>query len=195
MSRKKKSRKPGIAPISANTEDRKKAKEPSEKRVKKKHGKAPGNRQKEAAPKKDQQAQSTQVKDPRLGSKKPILLTKAQPINAKPVEQKKPKPSPIAAIRKVDSSNADKEELLAIESDPQILAILEKQEEDIALTESEIDYFNEKMDRHHILREKLGISDDDEEDEHTENKQSKRSATDEDALWDKLDNTDFSDFE
>lgn len=193
MSRKKKSRKPGVAPISANKEERKKLKEPSEKRVKKKHGKVPGNRQKEAAAKIEQQPQSQQAKDPRIGSKKPIVLTKntaEKQTDKTPISKKKVQSTPIAAIRKVDTQASDREELLAIESDPQVLEIIEKQEDEIALTESEINYFNEKMDRHHVLREKLGITDDEEEvtDE-------KDSIDNEDALWDKLDNSDISEFE
>mgnify|MGYP000277132245 FL=1 len=46
------------------------------------------------------------------------------------------------------------------------------------------------MDRHSTLREKLGLDDDDETDS-TE----PQSEVDEDALWDKLDNNKFSDYE
>ncbi len=53
------------------------------------------------------------------------------------------------------------------------------------------------MDRHQELREQLGWSDDEDEPEASE--QSGRTKNtkdiDEDALWDKLDNSTFSDFE
>ena len=189
MSRKKKSRKPGIAPISANKEDRKKAVEPSDKRIKKKHGKTPGNRQQEAQIKQNQNQGSSVKKDPRIGSKTPIVLTKA-PVTEKPSTPKKVKSSPIAAIRMIDNQQAYEDEMYEIEADERVQQILQKQEDDIALSEEEIDYFNLKMDRHSTLREKLGLDDDDETDS-TE----PQSEVDEDALWDKLDNNKFSDYE
>ncbi|MDO6444938.1 Der GTPase-activating protein YihI [Colwellia sp. 1_MG-2023] len=191
MSRKKKSRKPGIAPISANKEDRKKTIEVSNKRVKKKHGKAPGNRQQEAQIKQNKNITSSTNKDPRIGNKTPIVLTKTTPAE-KQSTPKKVKSSPIAAIRMIDNQQAYEEELYEIEADPRIQQILQKQDEDITLSEEEIDYFNLTMDRHSTLREKLGLTDDDDDMETSEQPQSE---VDEDALWDKLDNNKFSDFE
>ena len=190
MSRKKKSRKPGVAPISANKDDRKKTVEVSDKRIKKKHGKTPGNRQQEAQIKQNQNPASSAKKDPRLGNKTPIVLTKASTVEKQPTP-KKVKQTPIAAIRMVDNQAAYEEEMYAIEADERVQDILQKQDEDIALTEEEIDYFNLKMDRHSTLREKLGLDDDDE----TETTEQQQSEVDEDALWDKLDNNKFSDFE
>ena len=189
MSRKKKSRKPGIAPISANKEERKKTVEVSNKRVKKKHGKAPGNRQQEALVKQSQSADSNSNKDPRIGNKTPIVLTKTPQVE-KQATPKKVKASPIASIRRVDNQQAYEEELYEIEADELVQQILQKQDDDIALSEEEIDYFNLKMDRHSTLREKLGLDEDDDEIETTE-----QAEVDEDALWDKLDNNKFSDYE
>lgn len=190
MSRKKKSRKPGIAPISANKEDRKKTVEVSNKRVKKKHGKAPGNRQQEAQVKQNKNTASKTNKDPRIGSKTPIVLTKA-PMAEKQSTPKQTKASPIAAIRVVDNQQALEEELYEIEADARIQEILQKQDDEIALSEEEIDYFNLKMDRHSNLREQLGLDDDDE----LVSTEQANTEVDEDALWDKLDNNKFSDFE
>jgi uncharacterized protein len=190
MSRKKKSRKPGIAPISANKEERKKTVEVSNKRVKKKHGKAPGNRQQEAQAKQHQDTASKTNKDPRIGNKTPIVLTKAVSVE-KQSTPKQTKASPIAAIRAVDNQQAYQEELYEIEADARIQEILQKQDDEIALSEEEINYFNLKMDRHSILRDKLGLDDDDE----TESTEQPQAEVDEDALWDKLDNNKFSDFE
>ncbi|MEW6990569.1 Der GTPase-activating protein YihI [Colwelliaceae bacterium 6441] len=189
MSRTKKSRKPGNAPFSINKEDKKKVVESSDKRIKKKHGKAPGNRQQEALVKQKKNQHPSVKKDPRIGNKTPIVLTKA-PVEEKQPTPKKVKPSPMPAIRAVDNFQAYEEEMYAIEADEQVLAILQKQDQDIALTEDEIEYFNSKMDRHSVLRDKLGLDDDDEEvteQQHVE--------SDEDALWDKLDNNNFSEFE
>lgn len=190
MSRKKKSRKPGIAPISANKDDRKKVVEASDKRIKKKHGKAPGNRQQEAQLKQNQNHGSSAKKDPRIGSKTPIVLTKTM-AEEKPPTPKKAKPSPMAAIHVIDNQQAYEDEMLEIEADEHVQQIIQKQDDDIALTEEEIDYFNLKMDRHSTLREKLGLDDDDE----TESAEQQQSEVDEDTLWDKLDNNKFSDYE
>jgi uncharacterized protein len=190
MSRKKKSRKPGVAPTTANKDDRKKTIEVSDKRIKKKHGKTPGNRQQEAQIKQNQNPASSAKKDPRVGNKTPIILTKA-PIEEKKTTQIKAKQAPIAAIRVVDNQQAYEDEMYAIEADERVQEILQKQDEDVALSEEEIDYFNLKMDRHSTLREKLGLDDDDE----LESSDQHESEVDEDALWDKLDNNKFSDFE
>ena len=66
-----------------------------------------------------------------------------------------------------------------------------KQEDDIALTEQEVDYYNEKMERHQVLSAELGLDDADEESESYE----PNSNDSEDDLWDKLDRPNFSDFE
>lgn len=190
MSRKKKSRKPGIAPVSTNKEDRKKPVEVSNKRVKKKHGKVPGNRQQEAQVKQNQHASSAAKKDPRIGNKTPILLTKSSVAENKPAA-KKVKPSPMPAVHMIDNQQAYEEEMHAIEADELIQQILQKQDENIVLSEEEIDYFNIKMDRHSTLREKLGLDDEDE----LESTEPQQSEVDEETLWNKLDNNKFSDFE
>ncbi len=186
MSRTKKSRKPGNAPTSANKEDKKKKVESSEIRFKKSHGKAPGNRQQEALKPMKVNAAATVKKDPRIGSKTPILLIKPA------VKEKQPKATqtPMAEIRKVDTQQANLDELHTIEDDIKIQAILQKQEQALTLTEPEIEYFNEKMDRHSALSEKLGLTDD-----KPASDQGAKSALDEYALWDKLDASDFSDVE
>ncbi|MCO4800118.1 MAG: GTPase-activating protein [Colwelliaceae bacterium] len=190
MSRTRKSRKPGSAPISANKDDRKKAVEASDKRIKKKHGKAPGNRQKEALVKQNQGSSSSVKKDPRIGNKTPIVLTKL-PVSEKQAAPKKAKKAPIAAIRMIDNHQAYEDEMYAIEADEKVQEILQKQEDEIALSETEIEYFNLKMDRHSTLREKLGLDDEDE----SEATDKQNSEIDEDALWDKLDNNNFSEFD
>jgi ribosome assembly protein YihI (activator of Der GTPase) len=197
MSRSKKSRKPGVGSSGAVKESQKTVEAAPEKRIKKHKGKQAGNRQKEAVPQQEQQ-QVSATKDPRLGSKKLIdlgpVVTKAKTANKKIA---KPKQSPIAAIRTIEpveaSENLLAQELEAIEQDEQILLILSKQEDDIELSEGEIDYFNEKMERHQELREKLGITDDDEENE--EEFQPSQTKQSEDDLWDKFDNSDLSKFE
>jgi len=193
MSRVKKSRKPGVGKRETISEADKKLITPAARKPKKKVGKPAGNRQKEAFASATQNQTSNANKDPRVGSKKLIDLTpKAAPkVAPKP---KKEKPSPIAAIRVVDSVAASEndleDELYAIEDDQQLQSILALQEEDKALTEEQIEYFNAKMERHQELRELLGWNDDELEDEEDLNK----AKNSEDDLWDSLDKTDLSDY-
>jgi len=196
MSRSKKSRKPGVGSIGIVKDDKKKDKEiaPHSKKPKNKRGKQPGNRQQEAfASGENQQAQKTN-KDPRIGSKKPIVLgspTQKSPQQFKAKTKVKTKTSPIAAIRVIEPELSLEDELYAIEDDAQLQVILSKQDDDATLTEIEINYFNEKMARHQTLRELLGLNDEDDEDNNDDNEAKSNS---EDDLWDKLDNSDLSDY-
>ena len=198
MSRTKKSRKPGGAPT-AKPKLSKVELSSIEKRVRKKTGKKPGNRQQEANLDNNVGDNATQKKDPRIGSKKPIdlggsvdtsqrKLTSAQSAKAN-TKTVKAKQDPLAALRCVETEKVDVElslaqELANIESDAQLLTILEKQEDELTLTQCEVNYFNNMMDRHHIISEQLG-----EEDEEIISK----GVSSEEDLWDKLDNASFED--
>ncbi len=194
MSRTKKSRKPGSAPT-AKPKLSKVELANVEKRVRKKTGKKPGNRQQEAKQDNSLAQNTNQNKDPRIGSKKPIDLgvaTKAlKPTSSKNI---KAKSDPIAAIRPVNNEVEEAEvvqvsltqELANIEADEQLQKILAKQEDELALTEQEVDYFNDMMERHQQLSEQL-----DQDGTEEENKQ---TASSEDDLWDKLDNSSSFDF-
>ncbi len=200
MAHSKKSRKPGSAPT-AKPKLSKVELANVEKRVRKKTGKKPGNRQQEAQPLQNSDQNANQKKDPRIGSKKPIDLGgKVKTAQPKPAQSKsaqiesrnaiKAKQDPIAAIRAVSSDIADVEltlgqELESIEADERLQAILAKQENELALTEEEVDYFNDMMERHQQISAQL---DEDEEEE-----TSRSSATSEDDLWDKLDNSSLPD--
>ncbi len=199
MSRSKKSRKPGVGSSGpVKVKDTTKTKTPvvaHEKRAKKLKGKPPGNRQNEAK-QKDQAQQSQVNKDPRIGNKTPIIL--GQATNKKSVTTRvkaKPTTPSVAPIRTIEpemviDTDALMQELEAIEQDQRLISILSKQDDDIELTESEVDFFNEQMDKHQQIRETLGLDDEDEEDdESVENNDS------EDDLWDKFDNSDLSKFE
>jgi ribosome assembly protein YihI (activator of Der GTPase) len=213
MSRSKKSRKPGGAPT-AKPKLSKQELANVEKRTRKTTGKVAGNRQKEAMPDQTQNNQKGVNKDPRLGNKTPIVLgkvmTKAEKAKAeksKQVEaqQSSQEPAPIAAVRFVENTDVElsnkqeitpaaltpEQEIDAIEQDELLQSLLAKQEDDIALTEQEVDYYNEKMERHQVLSAELGFDDEDEESESDESS----SSDSEDDLWDKLDRPDFSDFE
>ncbi|TPH13470.1 Der GTPase-activating protein YihI [Litorilituus lipolyticus] len=187
MSRKKKSRKPASAPI-AKPKLSKAELANVEKRVRKKTGKQAGNRQQEAKVDSKNTTNQQSQKDPRLGSKKPIelgkLATKAEKAQ-KPVK----KPVPLAAVRPVSISQEQtaQQMLLAIEQDEKLQLIITKQEDDLELTEAEVDYYNDMMERHQALTDELGV------DEEALEQSSK--SIDEESLWDKLDSHDFSDFD
>lgn len=186
MTRKRKSRKPGLGSIGATKTDKALLDKGSDKKPKKKTGKTPGNRQQEAVRKNKDKQTSHQQKDPRIGSKKPIVLVKEQ---AKPTEKKaKPvaKASAIAAIRYVDSEPCVTEQLAALENDTQLQLILSKQEEGEPLSDSEVDYYNEMMDKYEALSAQL--------EQEVDEEISDKPLSDDD-LWDKLDSSDLSKFE
>lgn len=189
MSRKKKSRKPASAPI-AKPKLSKQELENIEKRVRKKTGKQPGNRQQEAKSSSRQGSGEQGKRDPRLGSKKPIELgALANKADKQRMKSKAKSSAPIAAVRPVKSDELSAEQaLIAIEQDEALQVILAKQEDDIELTEQEVDYYNDMMDKHAQLSEEIGHDETEDDDTDT-------SVRSEDELWQKLDGHDFSDFE
>lgn len=195
MSRSKKSRKPG--PSSTMPTPRKSEKEAlalaKDKRTRKKTGNKPGTRQ-NLNELKPTAKENPSAKDPRIGSKKLIVLGDgASTVKIKPTI-KTPKPakdterkSSIAAIRVVETEeNKLQIELESIESDEKLQTILAKQEEDLELTETEIDYFNQLMARHEEISIQLGLDND--EDEPSVEVDSSLS---EDDLWNKFNDTTF----
>ncbi|UUO23551.1 GTPase-activating protein [Colwellia sp. M166] len=193
MSRTKKSRKPGTGSSGILKDDKKKLVTPTPRKTKKKNGKEAGNRQKEASPKIINGQNSSANKDPRIGNKTPIALGK---LVAAPSKTKAPKPakvmqdnSPIAAIRAVEASESLEDQLSRIEQDVRLLEILEKQDDDIALTAEDVNYYNELMAQHEKISQALGLDDEDEIIAPVKHSDS------EDDLWDKFDNSDLSKFE
>ena len=200
MSRSKKSRKPGVGSSGPVKETTKTPKVPVEKRAKKLKGKPSGNRQNEAKPIAD--AQNSQVnKDSRIGNKTPIALgtlSNKKTVKPKKVNPSKPLTSSVAAIRTIEPEQSIDieslmQELEAIEQDERLLTILTKQDDEIELSESDVNFFNAQMDKHQSIRETLGLDDEDDEDD--EESDLKQSASSEDDLWDKFNNSDLSKFE
>jgi ribosome assembly protein YihI (activator of Der GTPase) len=190
MSRTKKSRKPGTGSLGIVKDDSKKLIVPTPRRAKKTNGKEPGNRQKEASPVMANGQNSAKNKDPRIGSKTPIDLGKqvTAPIKTK-ATKKVLDNSPIAAIRVVEVSESLAEQLSRIEQDPRLLEILEKQDDDLALTAEDVSYFNTLMEQHEEISQALGLDDEDEIIAPTKKSDS------EDDLWDKFEKSDLSKFE
>jgi len=201
MSRSKKSRKPSSGPT-AKPKLSKQELASVEKRIRKTNGKQAGNRQQEAQPQKEQQP-IKQKRDPRLGSKKPIVLIKEKPKADNKQKPKKEKSVKIAAVTVVETESVSAEidhgalekEIEAIEQDNSLQAILAKQEQDIELSEHEVDHYNTQMERHQEIFSLLGWGEEDDQETEQDAAQGKLQGTkDEDDLWDKLDNSDLSQF-
>tara|TARA_B100000767_G_C19741499_1_gene526390 strand:+ start:269 stop:865 length:597 start_codon:yes stop_codon:yes gene_type:complete len=198
MSRSKKSRKPGIGSSGEVKTDKKQPAVIVNKKPKKQTGNKPGNRQQEAFNSVDNNTTKARRLDPRIGSKKPILLTPIKDSNIQNTKQRpaknKPKTSIIDTIvgsEPIASTTALTEELHAIEDDILLQSILAKQENNVELSERNVDYFNEKMSRYQVLQNALGLADKDD----LANEQSSVKDDDDDSLWDKLDNNNLSSFD
>jgi hypothetical protein len=191
MSRTKKSRKP-ISEPTKKPKLSKKELESVEKRVRKKKGKQAGNRQKEAKPLEQASANNVANRDPRIGSKKPIDLGGVKVANTKPTKAKNVQhAAPIAAIRAIEPVESNfAAELEAIEDNPQLQAILAKQESGEDLSDQEVDLYNQQMTRYDELRDILGLDDEDDFDDEMD-----ESSKSEDDLWDTLDKPKFDDFD
>ncbi|WP_448213999.1 Der GTPase-activating protein YihI [Colwellia sp. MEBiC06753] len=185
MTRKKKSRKPGVGSSGALKVDKTQLFSSKDKKPKKKTGNAAGNRQQEAKANKTNSNTGNVNKDPRIGSKKPIVLVKESAAPEKKKASAGRKQSGIAGIRVIEQAPSIAQQLAAIEADERLQLILSKQEQDEALTAEEIDYYNQLMDEYETLSEQLPPEDETEISE----------VEDDDALWDKLDKTNFSDYE
>ena len=186
MTRSKKSRKPGASPSGARKADSDTIISPKDKRIRKKKGNSPGTRQTVARPKRNSE-ESSQVKDPRIGSKKPIELKKTIEI----AQPKKAKVTPVAEIAKVRPVVQEPnlfDELQQIEEDALLQEILQKQEAEQALTDAEVDHYNTLMERHQTISDKLGLLDGDEDEEAVQGTEN----LSEDDLWEKFNSTEFN---
>ena len=195
MSRSKKSRKPGGAPT-AKPKLSKQELANVEKRIRKSTGNVAGNRQKEALQDKDVNQQTAKQKDPRLGNKTPVVLgkIKIQTQTKKNIANKKSQVTPdaLASVQVIENNDQQlsaEQEINLIEQDQALQDILAKQEDAKMLTEQEVVYYNQKMDRHQLLSTELGLYD-----ESSELTDDNEEPVSEDELWRKLESTDFSDF-
>ncbi|TRX54910.1 Der GTPase-activating protein YihI [Thalassomonas sp. M1454] len=181
MSRKKKSRKPGW--INLPKADKTTVEERTP-RARKSTGNKAGTRQ-QVANKPRVVVENTQPKDPRIGSKKPIDLG----IATKPVkkEKKQPKDSRplVAPIKVADDTELFEQELLAIENNTELQLLAERQEDGEVLSAEEQAMLTASLERYQELISKLGLEDEEE---------IVQESDDEDELWSHLDKDDFSDF-
>lgn len=145
MGRSKKSRKVGLIGVRKTPDNKPKADAP-DRRKKAPKGKPAGNRHNVEQNKKSSGRSNAGPRDPRTGSKKPVPLVK---------------PSVTTTQEKRRFANPA-EELAALEADSRLVALLDKLDNDEKLTREQQTYVDEKMDRHRILCDLLGISEQDE---------------------------------
>jgi len=165
MTRLKKSRKSG--PIGVRKQETRPADTKSDVRKKKKpKGQKSGNRNSFLVEKKEKLENGTSAKkDSKLGSKKKISLTPQKETVAKPEpvhSNHKPKVN-LEKVAKV--TIAPEVELEQIESDPKLIALVERVEDGELLTGKDAKFFNKQMARHQELLDELGIEDEEENDD------------------------------
>ncbi|MCW8108856.1 Der GTPase-activating protein YihI [Alteromonas ponticola] len=144
MPRKKKSRKVGLIGVRKDPNAPRPPKEP--KRGKKSKGKPAGSRHNVDSSNKPAAAKKA-LSDPRLGSKKPVSLV----------------PKPTQAEKRRYATPA--QELADIEADERLTVLLDKSENGVKLSAREQQYVDEKLARHRVLCELLGITDEDQEED------------------------------
>lgn len=187
MTRHKKSRKPGVGSSGIRKADIKEQQAQKEKRLRKKTGLPSGNRTQVSKKKSDNGNGSTN-KDPRIGSKAPILLGKADIKKASPTKIKLNSAiTPLAKVRAVEPNIDIQAEIESIEQDSWLLDIVEKQEQGQSLSEQEIAHYNSLMEKHQALS--VLLPDDESEEDAADEPLS------EDDLWDKFNDLDINEFE
>nr|WP_136250683.1 Der GTPase-activating protein YihI [Ningiella ruwaisensis] len=155
MGHSKKSRK--IGKIGVSKSDAPKKPRSNEKpKPKKKAGRKPGSRQQEVK-QSNKNANEKPKQDPRSGSKKAIDLSRYAVKSATSLKQDKPKPQVAKPKYKTPQL-----ELVAIEEDMRLEALLEKREKQ-RLSADEQSYVDTLLARHQQLCELLGINADDDE--------------------------------
>ncbi|MBD9554563.1 Der GTPase-activating protein YihI [Pantoea eucalypti] len=133
------------------------------KRDKKHRGHASGSRANPAASESNGGSQANNVKDPRIGSKKPVALiadgktaaVKPKKSVEKPAAEKKARLTP-------------EEELAKLENDERLDALLDRLENGETLSAEDQGWLDASLDRIDELMEQLGIVMDDAEDEQAE---------------------------
>ena len=151
MSRSKKSRKVGLIGVRKDPDFKPSENRKSDTPRPKKHKGKPAGSRHNVEQGKAGGGKSSEKKDPRLGSKKPIALVKAKGVAPTPPEKKK--------------YATPAQELAALEADQRLADLLDNLDADKKLTREQQRYVDEKMARHRVLCDLLGIVDEDDEEE------------------------------
>ena len=186
MTRQKKSRKPKATIISAPKDALFSSKD---KKPKKKTGLKSGNKQ-QVAVKKQKQPTNKTAKDPRIGSKTPIVLIKETPKQAPTTSKSSINQSAIAAIKKAPEPMSLAEQLAAIENDERLWSITEQQENGQELSQTDVDYYNQQMDEYQRISEQLGADQDNDEAQESAQDNDDDSLSEEE-LWQKFNSDDY----
>jgi ribosome assembly protein YihI (activator of Der GTPase) len=150
MARSKKSRKVGLIGVRKDPDFKPSENRKSDSSRPKKHKGKPAGSRHNVEQKKVSGQKSVVNKDPRHGSKKPIQLVKAA-VTPTPAQKKK--------------YATPAQELAALEADQRLSDLLDKLDDDKPLTREQQAYVDEKMARHRILCDLLGIVEEDDEDD------------------------------
>ncbi|MFT4924357.1 MAG: ribosome assembly protein YihI (activator of Der GTPase) [Phenylobacterium sp.] len=167
MTRQKKNRTSGpLAPAQKPRQKNSIREESRSQRLKKHKGLKSGSRNAQEANSQNTGG-SQQQQDPRHGSTTPISLNPAK------APEKIRDLKPQVVLTKNPTLPVDPEqELLAIENDERLLALLERVDNDEVLKGKDAKYFNAATARHQALMEQLGFDNDDDEDEEEEDSRS-----------------------
>ncbi|MGL4206130.1 MAG: Der GTPase-activating protein YihI [Aeromonadaceae bacterium] len=161
--------KPGQAPAKGKKSKRNESQESAQaarerKREAKRKGLKPGSRQGgEQSPSSNKG--SGVAKDPRIGSRKPVALvveTKSKP--AKPVVAKPEKtPEQLAEQQARQQRLKLEQELTALENNERLNTLLDRLDEDLAISAEDEAWLDKMLARHQELLSELGIEDEDDE--------------------------------
>ena len=163
--------KPGQAPAKGKKSKRNESQESAQaarerKREAKRKGLKPGSRQ--GAEQSGAGSKNSSVaKDPRIGSRKPVaLVVEAKSKPAKPVVAKPEKtPEQLAEQQERLQRLKLEQELAALENNERLNTLLDRLDEDLAISADDEAWLDKMLERHQELLSELGIEDEDDEDE------------------------------
>lgn len=124
------------------------------KRAAKRKGLKAGSRQQ--AGEEQKRGSGKQAKDPRIGSRKPVVLV---------VEEKKSKPAVSKPLKEKKLVMTPEQELASIENDDRLNDLLDRLDNGETLAADEQIWVDQRVDRYQELMDELGIIDTDEDEE------------------------------
>lgn len=157
------------------------------KRAAKRKGLKAGSRQQVEQPK--NKSGNSQSKDPRIGSRKPVVLV---------VDDKQKKPAVPKAVKEKKLVMIPEQELASIENDDRLNDLLDRLDAGETLEAAEQAWVDQRVDRYQELMDELGIidNDDDEDDElpfddGDDAEFDEQKPASEEELWDRFNQVDF----
>ncbi|MCE9952032.1 MULTISPECIES: Der GTPase-activating protein YihI [Aeromonas] len=132
---------------------------------------------------------NSQSKDPRIGSRKPVVLV---------VDDKQKKPAVPKAVKEKQLVMTPEQELASIENDDRLNDLLDRLDAGETLDAAEQAWVDQRVDRYKELMDELGIidNDDDEDDElpfddGDDAEFDEQKPASEEELWDRFNQVDF----